>query len=100
MLYTHKSAIVAEQGAPRADFIKVDVEGMEAEVIRGARETIRRDHPVLVVSGYHKPDDLETLPRLIREIEPAYQCEWEADPICGEVEIVARCPDSGRPTGS
>lgn len=34
---------------PPPDWIKIDVEGMEAEVLAGARETLRRYHPQLVV---------------------------------------------------
>ena len=36
-------------GLPRADFLKIDVEGMELEVLDGATATIARDRPVLLV---------------------------------------------------
>jgi hypothetical protein len=32
---------------PRVDFIKIDVEGFEREVIEGAREVIRRHEPIV-----------------------------------------------------
>lgn len=38
-----------ELGLADIGFIKIDVEGSEAEVIEGARETIRRDRPTLLV---------------------------------------------------
>lgn len=36
-------------GRPKVDFIKIDVEGYEPLVLAGARETLLRDHPVLLV---------------------------------------------------
>ena len=36
-------------GLNRIDLIKIDVEAMEPDVLEGASETIRRDHPMLVV---------------------------------------------------
>jgi FkbM family methyltransferase len=33
----------------RVDFIKIDVEGHELEVLRGSRETLERYHPILMV---------------------------------------------------
>jgi FkbM family methyltransferase len=36
-----------EQRLPRLDFIKIDVEGMELNVLRGARRTLRQYRPVL-----------------------------------------------------
>ena len=39
-------------------FIKLDVEGSELEVLMGAAETIKRDHPRMAISVYHKTNDL------------------------------------------
>jgi hypothetical protein len=36
----------------RVDLIKIDVEGMEEEVLVGAEETIRRTKPYLIVEHY------------------------------------------------
>lgn len=33
----------------RVDLIKLDVEGMEMEALAGARETIARHHPILII---------------------------------------------------
>lgn len=38
-----------ELNLPRVDFIKIDIEGMEMEALSGARETIGRYHPVLLI---------------------------------------------------
>jgi len=41
-------------GSKRVDFIKVDVEGAEVRVLRGGRELIRRDRPMLVFEHGHE----------------------------------------------
>lgn len=45
---------VAAEGLTRLDIIKLDVEGAEAHVIRGAHDTIRRLRPILLVE-YNPP---------------------------------------------
>ncbi len=55
------------------DFIKYDVEGAEREALLGSQATIRRDAPALLISVYHRSDDLFALPRLTHELNPAYR---------------------------
>jgi hypothetical protein len=50
------------------DFIKLDVEGAEAQVINGARQLIHRCRPVLALSLYHNPQDIWILPELLFEV--------------------------------
>ncbi|MCI8856686.1 MAG: FkbM family methyltransferase [Clostridiaceae bacterium] len=42
----------------RVSFIKMDIEGAETAALYGAKQTIKKYHPVLAVSAYHKADDL------------------------------------------
>jgi FkbM family methyltransferase len=42
-------AIIRESGVSRVDVIKIDVEGAELLVLKGARETLTRYHPLLIV---------------------------------------------------
>ena len=65
-------SLLIENGIKRVDVIKLDVEGCECDVLRGAAECIRRDKPRLMISGYHRKDDLITIPALLHSIEPAY----------------------------
>ena len=57
---------------PRCDLIKADVQGMEADVIEGARETIERFAPAIYVE--HNDDRVIDLVRSF-----GYQC-WRHDP--------------------
>ena len=59
-------------GAP-VSFIKLDVEGAEYEALRGAEDTIRKYHPRMAVSIYHKPEDIFTLPELIMSYSEEYR---------------------------
>ncbi len=52
----------------KIDYIKYDVEGAEHEALLGSAETIKRDRPILLVSLYHRSEDLYDLPLLVREM--------------------------------
>lgn len=49
----------------RVTFINMDIEGAEMGVLRGARELIKSQRPVLAVCAYHKTSDLLDIPRYI-----------------------------------
>lgn len=53
--------------------IKMDIEGVEAEALSGAQETIKRDRPVLAICVYHKREDLITIPKIIRQLCSEYK---------------------------
>lgn len=54
-------------------FIKYDVEGAERQALAGSAETIKRDRPTLLVSVYHRSEDLFALPLFVRERFPEYR---------------------------
>ena len=54
-------------------YIKMDVEGEEKNALDGARNTILRDKPKMLVSAYHKTDDLITLPKTVLNIRDDYK---------------------------
>ena len=54
-------------------FIKLNIEGAEEAAIRGARRTIRKFHPKMAVSVYHRPGDLLVLYRVLTEIADGYR---------------------------
>ena len=74
-----------------ATYIKMDVEGAEAETLEGLKNTLAKDKPKLAVSAYHRTVDLFTLPRLISSMNPEYKIylrhhpyipDWETNIYC------------------
>lgn len=55
------------------DFVKYDVEGAEVEALEGTRGIIAKDAPALLVSLYHRSEDLFVLPHLVHELCPNYK---------------------------
>ena len=54
-------------------FIKMDIEGSELRALIGAENTIKRNHPKLAISAYHKPEDILTLANEILQIDDSYR---------------------------
>ena len=54
------------------DCIKLDVEGAEWQAISGAASTLSADRPSMIVSLYHRTEDLWSLPLKIHEILPEH----------------------------
>ena len=69
--YEHKSnpvslvTVDALSEALTPDYIKYDVEGAEREALLGTAKTLLRARPRLLVSLYHRTEDLLDLPRLV-----------------------------------
>ena len=59
-------------GAP-VDYIKYDVEGAEHEALIGSTQTILTHRPHLLVSIYHRSEDLFALPLQLYAIRPDYK---------------------------
>ncbi len=64
---------IDELGLPRCTLIKVDVEGMEAKVVAGARETIARCRPALFLEN----DTVERSREVLEAVESVgYKAYW------------------------
>ena len=58
--------------------IKIDVEGMEIDVLRGAEQTIRRLRPILYIEN-EWPDPSEPVLRAVRDL--GYRSFWHVEPL-------------------
>ncbi len=59
------------KGRP-VDIVKMDVEGAEAAAIRGAAQTIQKDRPAMLISAYHRTEDLWSIPKQVLDLCPGY----------------------------
>lgn len=69
------------------DFVKMDIEGSEADALNGARNIIRRCRPKLAISIYHQEEDIWRLPLKLLEYDESYQFEFQHYSI-GQVDTV------------
>ncbi len=64
---------VEQKNLPRVDYIKLDIEGGEPDMLHGAAKTITRCKPKMAVSAYHKWEDLWILATYIKSLRPDYE---------------------------
>ena len=65
-------------GLERVDFLKLDVEGFESQVLEGAAATIERCRPVMYVEN----DREEKSPGLIQQLfDMGYRLWWHTPPL-------------------
>ncbi|MCC7174762.1 MAG: FkbM family methyltransferase [Bryobacterales bacterium] len=77
-------SLVVELHLASVNYIKMDIEGAEREALAGARETLRKYRPRLMLDAYHRPDDPVVLPEIIRQAYNGYQ------QVCGFCELDGR----------
>lgn len=63
---------------PRLDFLKIDVEGMEQKVIKGAQNLLEKYHPILYVEN-DRPEKSKNLIEFIRSLD--YRLFWHSPPL-------------------
>ncbi len=73
------------------DYIKYDVEGCEEQALDGSARTIKNFRPRLLVSAYHKSEDIFALPLKIKSMRADYKLylrrypyipAWDLNLIC------------------
>jgi FkbM family methyltransferase len=69
----------------RTDLIKVDAEGADVGVIKGAERIIRHGAPQIAVTTYHHPDHAAELIAFLRQVQPGYRLRLKGLAYWGEV---------------
>lgn len=70
---TTVDAIVSQYNIKKIDMIKLDVEGSEKKSLFGALKTMEKHRPKLLVSLYHKHNDMFELPLFINALDLDYK---------------------------
>jgi FkbM family methyltransferase len=68
--------VVTELKLDRVDFIKMDIEGAEANALLGATATLTRFKPRLAIALEHNRSDPDRIPRLVNEKWPFYSLSF------------------------
>lgn len=75
----------------KVDYVKYDVEGCEREALEGSKNTVLSCKPRLLVSAYHRSEDIFALPLQISAMRPDYKLylrrypyvpAWDLNIIC------------------
>jgi len=64
---------VEKNSIDRIDFIKIDTEGYERQILEGAKNTIKKFYPKIACCAYHLEDDEVKIPELISSFAPDYE---------------------------
>ena len=73
-------------------YLKMDLEGTEAETLESAARTLAVQAPMLNVACYHRSEDLFRLPLLISSLQPRYRLFLRRHPCvpCWDLNLYAR----------
>lgn len=73
--------IVEELGLESVDYIKIDVEGAEAEVMEGAAAIFRAHRPTVMVDSHQGATGWTRAPEILRQAHPDYES------VCGPCQL-------------
>ncbi len=57
----------------KIDFLKIDVEGADLDVVHGAKGILERSQPVIAMAAYHAPEHLHQVPELLHQVLPKHR---------------------------
>lgn len=79
--------LVSQPGLLPPTLLKLDVEGQESAAIAGAEQTIRTYKPKLLVSAYHRVEDLWALPLQLLALREDYHLYLRRNPCIPAWEL-------------
>jgi FkbM family methyltransferase len=82
--------MVAELGLTKVDFIKMDIEGAERQVIAGGAGTIARFRPRMSIATENLDDDYLKVPEAVKAIRTDYRT---ACLLCKDLSMLTARPD-------
>jgi FkbM family methyltransferase len=90
---------VAEHNSGRVSFIKMDVDGHECQVLRGARELLQRDKPILLmeIMPYGLEENGDSLEKLFEILLPlGYRLfGLDGSPLYADHRLISHIPKAG-----
>lgn len=66
-------SFIQENKIEKFDFLKIDTEGYEKEILNGGKDSIKKFKPVIAVSAYHQEGDKAEIVAIIQSIDPSYK---------------------------
>ena len=72
---------VVQKSLPTVNFIKADIEGYEADMLRGAINLLRNSKPKLIICTYHHENDPGEIEKIILSANPNYTIYKESGVI-------------------
>ncbi len=74
-------------------FLKLHLEGAELDALMGAKETIHRCRPVIVLTTYHNQDGLWKIPKWLMENLDNYHFSMRLHSWCGTGSVIYCIPE-------
>lgn len=71
-------SFVKKKKIEKVDFIKMDIEGLEFDALKGGVKTLKRDKPDLLIAIYHKGEHFFEIPAWLKEVVPQYNLRFLA----------------------
>ncbi|MGQ9722672.1 MAG: FkbM family methyltransferase [Candidatus Jordarchaeum sp.] len=68
--------LLGKLGVKRFDFIKIDVEGAELQIMKGSKNNLISNKPSMAIASYHYPGEAKKVVKLLNSLEFGTE-KWE-----------------------